>query len=154
MYLDSIPFRTLSARSVELGISLKNANSLIGCGLGNSFDIHKLSFRIGTSLTHLLDEVERVADRVAIIHHGQIMLTASMEEIKEQHRRVTLRFEQALDSPPELIGSLSSTGHGKEWTYVCSGETSQLRNAAEAIGATVVEEASLTLDEIFISRIL
>ena len=104
--------------------------------------------------SHLLDEVERVADRVAIIHHGQIMLTASMEEIKEQHRRVTLRFEQALDSPPELIGSLSSTGHGKEWTYVCSGETSQLRNAAEAIGATVVEEASLTLDEIFISRIL
>ena len=104
--------------------------------------------------SHLLDEVERVADRVAIIHHGQIMLTASMEEIKEQHRRLTLRFEQSLDSPPVLVGSLSSTGQGKEWTYVCNGEMSQLRNAAEAIGATVVEEAPLTLDEIFISRIL
>ena len=104
--------------------------------------------------SHLLDEVERVADRVAIIHHGQIMLTASMEEIKEQHRRVTLRFEQSLDHPPELIGSISSSGHGKEWTYVCNTEMSQLRNAAEAIGATVVEEAALTLDEIFISRIL
>ena len=32
--------------------------------------------------SHLLDEVERVADRVAIIHHGRIMLTAPMDEIK------------------------------------------------------------------------
>ncbi len=104
--------------------------------------------------SHLLDEVERVADRVAIIHHGQIMLTASMEEIKDQHRRVTLRFEQSLDRPPELVGSLSSTGQGKEWTYICSGGTTQFRNDAEAIGATVVDEAPLTLDEIFISRIL
>jgi ABC-2 type transport system ATP-binding protein len=104
--------------------------------------------------SHLLDEVERVADRVAIIHQGQIMLTASMEEIKEQHRRVTLRFEQSVDRPPELVGSLSSSGQGKEWTYIFNGEMSQWRGAAEAIGATVVDEAPLTLDEIFISRIL
>ncbi len=32
--------------------------------------------------SHLLDEVERVADRVAIIHQGRIMLTAPMDEIK------------------------------------------------------------------------
>ena len=103
--------------------------------------------------SHLLDEVERVADRVAIIHQGQIMLTASMDEIKEQHRRVTLRFEQSLDRPPSLVGTLSSTGKGNEWTYVCSGERVQLRSAAEAIGATVVEDEALTLDEIFVSRI-
>ena len=104
--------------------------------------------------SHLLDEVERVADRVAIIHQGRIMLTASMEEIKEQHRRVTLRFEQFLEGPPPLVGSLSSSGKGNEWTYVCSGERLQLRNAAQALGATVVEDEALTLDEIFVSRIL
>lgn len=104
--------------------------------------------------SHLLDEVERVADRVAIIHQGRIMLTASMDEMKEQHRRVTLRFEQSLDRPPTLVGTLSTTGNGNEWTYVCNGEQTQLRSAAEAIGATVVEDAALTLDEIFVSRIL
>ena len=104
--------------------------------------------------SHLLDEVERVADRVAIIHHGRILLTASMDEIKEQHRRVTLRFAQTLDRPPALIGTLSSTGNGNEWTYICSGEPTQLRSAAEAIGATVVDDEALTLDEIFVSRIL
>ena len=103
--------------------------------------------------SHLLDEVERVADRVAIIHQGRIMLTAPMDEIKESHRRVTLRFGQSLDRPPSLVGTLSFAGQGAEWTYICSGESSQLRRAAEAIGATVVGDDALTLDEIFVSRI-
>jgi len=103
--------------------------------------------------SHLLDEVERVADRVAIIHQGRIMLSASMEDIKEQHHRLTLRFGQAVDRPPSLVGALSFVGHGDEWTYICSGEGRQLRHAAEALGATVVDDAALTLDEIFVSRI-
>jgi ABC-2 type transport system ATP-binding protein len=103
--------------------------------------------------SHLLDEVERVADRVAIIHQGRIMLTATMDELKETHRRVTLRFGQALDRPPSLVGTLSCAGQGAEWTYICSGEGEQLRRAAEAMGATVVDDAGLTLDEIFVSRV-
>ncbi|HET6884262.1 MAG TPA: ABC transporter ATP-binding protein [Pirellulales bacterium] len=103
--------------------------------------------------SHLLDEVERVADRVAIIHQGRIVLTAAMDEIKDTHRRMTLRFEQSLDQPPSLVGTLSFEGQGSEWTYVCNGESGQLRRAAEAIGATVVGDAALSLDEIFVSRI-
>jgi ABC-2 type transport system ATP-binding protein len=104
--------------------------------------------------SHLLDEVERVADRVAIIHQGRILLTAPMDEIKDTHRRVTLRFGQPHDRPPSLVGTLSFEGQGHEWTYVCSGESGQLRRAAEAIGATVVDDAALSLDEIFVSRVL
>lgn len=103
--------------------------------------------------SHLLDEVERVADRVAIIHQGRILLTATMDEIKDTHRRMTLRFTQALERPPSLVGTLAFEGEGAEWTYVCSGESDQLRRAAEAIGATVVGDAALSLDEIFVSRI-
>jgi ABC-2 type transport system ATP-binding protein len=103
--------------------------------------------------SHLLDEVERVADRVAIIHHGRIILTASMDEVKETHRRVTLRFGQAFERPPSLVGTLSYTGQGTEWTYICSGEGDQLRRAAEAIGATIVGDSALSLDEIFVSRV-
>ena len=33
--------------------------------------------------SHLLEEVERVADRIAIIHQGRIMLTSTMDEVKE-----------------------------------------------------------------------
>jgi ABC-2 type transport system ATP-binding protein len=104
--------------------------------------------------SHLLDEVERVADRVAIIHQGRILLTAPMDEIKETHRRVTLRFGQPIDQPPALVGALSYSGDGAEWTYLCSGESQQLRRAAEALGATVVADAALSLDEIFVSHVV
>jgi ABC-2 type transport system ATP-binding protein len=104
--------------------------------------------------SHLLDEVERVADRVAIIHDGRILLTAPMDEIKESHRRMTLRFGQSHNRPPALVGALSFEGKGSDWTYICSGESSQLRRAAEALGATVMDDAPLTLDEIFVSRVL
>jgi ABC-2 type transport system ATP-binding protein len=101
-----------------------------------------------------LDEVERVADEVAIIHRGRILLAATMDEIKESHRRVTLRFDEPVDRPPALVGTISSAGSGAEWTYVCNGESLQLRRAAEAIGATVVDDTALSLDEIFLSRVV
>jgi ABC-2 type transport system ATP-binding protein len=103
--------------------------------------------------SHLLDEVERVADRVAIIHQGRIVLTAPLDQIKETHRRVTLRFSHRLDEPPPLVGALSYAGQGDEWTYICSGAGEQVRRAAEAVGATVVGDAALSLDEIFVSRV-
>ncbi len=103
--------------------------------------------------SHLLDEVERVADRVAIIHQGRVVLCAEMQEIKEQHRRLTLRFETPSPVPPQLLGALTHSGQGYEWTYVCKGEVGQLRRAAEALGATVVDDVGVSLDDIFISSV-
>jgi ABC-type multidrug transport system ATPase subunit len=36
--------------------------------------------------SHLLDEVEEVADRVTMISHGRIALSATLHEIRESHR--------------------------------------------------------------------
>ena len=36
--------------------------------------------------SHLLEEVEQVADHVTIINHGRIVLSAPLDEIKEAHR--------------------------------------------------------------------
>jgi len=36
--------------------------------------------------SHLLEEVEQVADSVTIINHGRIVLSAPLDEIKEAHR--------------------------------------------------------------------
>jgi ABC-2 type transport system ATP-binding protein len=104
--------------------------------------------------SHLLDEVERVADRVAILHQGRILLAAPLDQLKDTHLRLTLRFAHALDRPPTLLGMLSCEGAGSEWTCLCNGEGEQLRRAADAIGATVVDQSTPTLDEIFVSRIL
>jgi ABC-2 type transport system ATP-binding protein len=103
--------------------------------------------------SHLLDEVERVADQVTIIHQGRLVLTATMDEIKDTHRRVTLRFREPVERPPALVGAMSYSGKGAEWTYICNGDSQQLKRAAEAIGATVVDDSALSLDEIFVSHV-
>lgn len=103
--------------------------------------------------SHLLDEVERVADRVAIIHEGRILLTSAMEQIRESHRRLVLQFRKFTNDPPALDGMLDRTGSGTEWTYWCSGDLEQLQQAAEAMQARILEESTLTLDEIFLLRV-
>src|SRR6516225_3460800 len=40
--------------------------------------------------SHLLDEVERVSDHVALIHQGQVVLSGPLDEIKDRHQRLTL----------------------------------------------------------------
>ncbi|WP_010585030.1 ABC transporter ATP-binding protein [Schlesneria paludicola] len=104
--------------------------------------------------SHLLDEVERVADHVAMIHQGQIILSATMDDMKEQHRRLTLRFAHPVETAPILAGALTSSGRGHEWTYICSGERSDLMVAASSLGASVIEDATMSLDEIFVARVL
>lgn len=103
--------------------------------------------------SHLLEEVERVADNVVMIHEGKIVLSGALNEIKEAHQRVTLRFSTAQTSRPELPGALWCDGEGLEWTLVCDGRLEQIRNAAGQLGADIVEQATPTLDEIFVARV-
>ena len=56
--------------------------------------------------SHLLDEVERVADLVALIDRGKIVLCGQLDEIKAAHRRLTLRFDNPWERPPALGGAL------------------------------------------------
>jgi ABC-2 type transport system ATP-binding protein len=102
--------------------------------------------------SHLLAEVERVSDQVAMIKSGRILFCDALDRVKNLHARLTLRFENPQPAPPPLTGALAWDGSGCEWTAVCAGPSNQLKSAAAAIGARVVEEASVSLDEIFIAR--
>jgi ABC-2 type transport system ATP-binding protein len=103
--------------------------------------------------SHLLHEVERVADRVAMIHQGRIVFDAPLDEIKETHRCLTLRFAEAQSRPPVLAGVLAWDGAGLEWTAVCNGQVAELRSAAAESGGRIIEERVPSLDEIFVARV-
>jgi ABC-2 type transport system ATP-binding protein len=103
--------------------------------------------------SHLLEEVERIADRLAMIHKGHLVLSDTLENIKGAHRRLTLHFEQAIDKEPVLPGVLWCEGMGQEWTVVCNGRVDELKKAAEEKGAQIVEEIIPSLDEVFVARV-
>lgn len=43
--------------------------------------------------THILSDVERICDRVAVLHQGKLALCGSLEELKSEHRRDEVRME-------------------------------------------------------------
>ena len=65
--------------------------------------------------SHLLTEVERVSDEVAMIRSGRILFCDSMDRIKQSHARLTLRFENPQMTPPALSGGsrgMAADGNG------------------------------------------
>jgi ABC-2 type transport system ATP-binding protein len=102
--------------------------------------------------THLLDEVERVADDVAMMFAGQVVLEGRLDEVKENHHRLVLRFDSPQPAAPKVPGILSITGSGQEWTVICNGSRQETVAAALRLGGRVVQEETPSLDEIFVAR--
>ena len=102
--------------------------------------------------SHLLHEVERVADCVAMIHRGRLVFSAALDDVKETHRCLTLRFAEPRSAPPAFDSALTWEGAGREWTALCGGPDAELRDAATRVGADIVAERVPSLDEIFVAR--
>jgi ABC-2 type transport system ATP-binding protein len=101
--------------------------------------------------SHLLEEVERVADDLAMMFNGQVVLTGALDDVKENHHRLVLRFDSPQPSPPKVSGVLSITGSGQEWTAICNGKRDEAVTAVARAGGRVVAEDSPSLDEIFVA---
>src|SRR5262245_30744854 len=102
--------------------------------------------------SHLLVEVERVADHVALLVRGRVAYCGPLDELKAGHHRVTVRFNEDRPRPPALTGALVWEGGGPEWTGLFQGRLPDLRAAAEAAGGHVVDQHMPSLDEIFVAR--
>jgi ABC-2 type transport system ATP-binding protein len=101
--------------------------------------------------SHLLEEVERVSDHLAMMHQGKLVLCGALEDIKQSHRRIVVRFDSPLARPPALDGALSITGAAHEWTVICNG-LGNVTAAASRLGGKIVSEHSPSLDEIFVAH--
>jgi ABC-2 type transport system ATP-binding protein len=102
--------------------------------------------------SHLLSEIEMVADEVAMIRDGEILFCDTLDAVKQSHRRVTISFEEPRSIPPEVPDALCWEGGGREWTCLFGGYGPAIDAAAVVAGGRVVEQDWLTLDEIFMAR--
>ena len=102
--------------------------------------------------SHIITDVERVADWVGIIDEGQLLREAPTDELKQRVRRVRLVFE---GEPPEieLDGLLARQGAGRERVLTLgdfgNGQLEQLR----ALNPTHLDLLDLSLEEIFVSLV-
>jgi len=103
--------------------------------------------------SHLLGEVERVSDRIAIVKSGKILLTDSLDNIKERHLRMIVLFDEPRETPPVIEGCMAWQGSGREWSTVYYGELPLLEAYAAVLGGQIVQRNSLSLDDIFIAHV-
>jgi ABC-2 type transport system ATP-binding protein len=103
--------------------------------------------------SHLLDEVEQVADHVTMINRGRVALSAPLDEIKQSHRCVSVRFAEAQPRPPGVAGVLRWDGSGREWTAIVRDRSAELRATLATAGAVIVAERAPSLDELFLAHV-
>jgi ABC-2 type transport system ATP-binding protein len=101
--------------------------------------------------SHLLHEVEQVADHVTMISRGRIVLSAPLPDIRETHRSFTIGFREPRDPPPEIAGLLRWDRHGDDWAVLGRGASAELGRAIVAHGGTIAAERTPTLDEVFVA---
>lgn len=101
--------------------------------------------------SHLLDEVERVADYVAIINRGRVVMCDKLETILKKHRLLTLHFDADQHRVPAAPGIVACTGSGRDWTALCDGKVDELRARIASLNARIIKEVDPSLEDIFIS---
>ncbi len=102
--------------------------------------------------SHLLDEVERVSDVVAMMHRGHILFEEPLDNVKARHCRLLVSRSGDGDAP-RLTGQIHAFGGGHEWTLVCEGDLEALRGEATGQGLTVLEADRPSLEDIFLARV-
>jgi ABC-2 type transport system ATP-binding protein len=104
--------------------------------------------------SHQIAEVERVADRVCIVDHGRLVADTSIEEIRQDYRRITFGF---LTDPPPLHFSDQSVQSmhidGKQVTVLSVRNTDEVIQCGRAFGAATVETTPISLRELFLSSV-
>jgi ABC-2 type transport system ATP-binding protein len=102
--------------------------------------------------SHLLDEVERVADRIAILHQGRIQLCAPMEQVRSGHKRVQLRLSSSVSHFPPGGIWIGGEGSGHDWSMVAEAEIDAIREAVSLLKAEILSIEPMSLDDIFVAR--
>lgn len=102
--------------------------------------------------SHQIGEVERVADWVAILRHGRLVLFEAIDELKRDVREVVLTLEDAREEPPAVSGTvIHSERRERQHRLLVRGlDEARLQIAASAGAVAHVETRRPSLEEIFV----
>ena len=104
--------------------------------------------------SHQIAEVEQIADRVAIIDRGKLVVAGALDDIREDFRRIQLVFDN--DAPPAEFrapGVARMHRKGRVITLLSRGDADPIVSEARALHPTSLEILPVTLKEIFLETV-
>lgn len=112
--------------------------------------IHK-SGRTVLFSSHILADVERVADRIGVVVDGVLRVDCPTEHFKSSLRRVVLEFGGHAPRFPGCPGLVSQRQMGDKLELVVVNFGDQHRALAESLGALRMEALEMNLEDAFIA---
>jgi len=104
--------------------------------------------------THLLDDVERVADYVAVLDYSVLRAACSMETFRDRVRQIAAYFPDRVPADLSGIpGVLRATEKDKDLTLVVANHMEPAIRYLESLGAEAVEEQPLSLEDALIAYV-
>ncbi len=101
--------------------------------------------------SHLLSDVERVADRIAILDRGQLRVCCSLETFRSRLRHVVLHFAGRPPELPEIPGLLHAVRAEGEMALTIVNYDGQTEEILARLGAERIEPVEISLEDGFIS---
>jgi len=101
--------------------------------------------------SHQIHEVERVADVVAILRHGKLLLVERLDQLKGEIQELTVTLAEGAAQPPEVAGEiLRQARRARQWQLlVRRGEPADIAAVQNHESVAEVEVRTPNLDEIF-----
>jgi ABC-type multidrug transport system ATPase subunit len=104
--------------------------------------------------SHQIAEVEQIADRVAIIDRGRIVLAGALDDLRENFRCIQLVFDgDAPDATFRAPGVERVRRKGRVLTVLSSAGAEPILEEARALRPVSVEVLPVTLKEIFLETV-
>jgi ABC-2 type transport system ATP-binding protein len=101
--------------------------------------------------SHLVHDVERIADRVVVLDDGRKVLDEPLDALRDSVRQITAVFEDAAPADATVPEALHRRVDGRTLTLVARGNDGDLHAAAAELGATSVEIAPIDLEGILVA---
>ncbi len=106
--------------------------------------------------SHNLKELEDICDHVALLHKGELLFEAGLDDIKLGIHKVQASFdkERADMAEKQLVDleTISVDRRGSLFTIVAKGDEGRISDFIGSLGPMFMEFIPLTLEEIFISE--
>jgi ABC-2 type transport system ATP-binding protein len=113
--------------------------------------------RDGTTVlfsSHQLADVEQIADHIAIVDRGRVVVDGALDDIRAAYRRIQLVFDGP--APEAKLGSnriVSLRREGRVLSVLCRGAERDIVTEARALNPTSVDVLPVTLKEIFLETV-
>jgi ABC-2 type transport system ATP-binding protein len=103
--------------------------------------------------SHLVHEVERVADWVGVIDQGKLIWCSSVEDTKSRIKRLVLSFDEPARSCASIPGMLHETPSGRQVAVAVRDFSDETLAAANALKPASVTVEDLSLEDAFVALV-